>query len=320
MITITDKLIRELDIIKSVFEGQRSPLSINHPFCNTEIQDTNGNLIAGRYIYYLEINSNVELFNIQDFKQQITLRWESALNHVLIKNQLNEIHKKASAILNYYNESLTLKNEDVMMFINEYELLGNEKKIQEREELLEHHTGIVTVHDFYIDQFYMGRTSYSVNLGFCYRLLNNYLLANICQSIVHFINSIINTKIENHSLVIESIFESNQRSLKNIFKEPDAYENLIDFMVSENFILKGKAGLFWNGKKLEIAAFFNTLYTEGFINVDISNDKIGAEIAKNTFSKFSITDRTLRNNNYGKYIEKYKAMLSKFNPKFPKFP
>ena len=203
MITITDRVLRELDIIENVFKSQYSKWDKSNPFPYPEILDCKSDSVDGRYIGYIDIKSNVELLNIQDFKNNITTRWEKANDRSLIKNQLIAIHNKATSVVNYYNQNLTNKNTIVKEYLDKRNLFISNKQYEENEELIEYHNAVITIWDYYIDQIYLACNRGSPTLGRDYQFwyqTSNYDLANCAQEIISFIkNAEINNKSANDS-------------------------------------------------------------------------------------------------------------------------
>ncbi len=98
-ITTADKISRELDLIRFLFELQ---LSVKHDSRVRPIAfDGDGNPTPGRFMPNFMVHSEVELFNVQAFKDEFTTRFETATNHALIINQSAAIKQKAADILGY---------------------------------------------------------------------------------------------------------------------------------------------------------------------------------------------------------------------------
>ena len=86
---IFDKIVKELDLIKDVFYSQ-----IENRNDNWNQKD------EGRYCNYLYINSNENLFEISKYKNYYTNRIDKS-NSALLKNELEEIYKKAFMLYEY---------------------------------------------------------------------------------------------------------------------------------------------------------------------------------------------------------------------------
>ena len=91
---IFDKIVKELDLIKDVFYSQ-----IENRNDNWNQKD------EGRYCNYLYINSNENLFEISKYKNYYTNRIDKS-NSALLKNELEEIYKKAFMLYEYFVKEL----------------------------------------------------------------------------------------------------------------------------------------------------------------------------------------------------------------------
>jgi hypothetical protein len=115
-ITAADKMLRELQLIEFLFKLQLSDEYDAHPWL-TVINDRSER-ISGRFMgSSFMIYSEVELFNIQKFKQRFTERFENSNNQTLIVNQSKSILKKAESILKYITKNWNENNYKVKEFI-----------------------------------------------------------------------------------------------------------------------------------------------------------------------------------------------------------
>lgn len=91
---VYDKVINELDLVKQIFYSQ----IIN--------ENNNWNQIdEGRYCNHLYINSNEDLFELSKYKNYYTNRIDNS-NSALLKNELEEIYRKAITLWEYFLKEL----------------------------------------------------------------------------------------------------------------------------------------------------------------------------------------------------------------------
>ncbi len=145
---------------------------------------------------------------------------------------------------------------------------------------------------------------------------------DVALALIHFLDQNIQEPNVYNKETTESENENrdNRIALKSFFKNEEAFDKLMDFMTSENFILKGKTGLIWKGYSYKFASFFNALQSEGFLKSNNLSDSELAEIAEKTFYQFKVTGRNLRNKNFVSFIKEYQEILSRFNQNFPNLP
>lgn len=191
--TIPDRINRELRIIDNIFKAQfhNSENEASFPF----LRDKSGyGGIDGRYIAGLHILSDVELFNIQLYKDEFTKRFEGTANLSLITNQLKEIRDKAIKVRDFYNERLTKSNTIVSEFLNQNENLYSSLDFQAQHEFLEFHRAVIRVSNYELMEIYLGLDSHSNNtftnrFDYSYNYLSdNALLAFVCQNLIDFID------------------------------------------------------------------------------------------------------------------------------------
>ncbi|WP_345951317.1 hypothetical protein ABDD95_07765 [Mucilaginibacter sp. PAMB04274] len=189
-ITPVDRLLRELNIIIAIFKSQYSKYDPENPEAYPMVLGPDGRGgINGRYIQHMDISSEVELFNLQEFKRQMTERFEAASNHRLLENQLIEIHERALEGLNFFNQKLTARNKLVDDFLKD-----QERPLEVRIHELEKYHAIVTVHPHYISSIVFGTDRSAlqeagINLPiqpFNY-IADNARLAQICGEVIAFI-------------------------------------------------------------------------------------------------------------------------------------
>ncbi|HTB99319.1 MAG TPA: hypothetical protein VK705_01415 [Ferruginibacter sp.] len=188
VVTIFDKLSRELDIIENIFKAQHQKYDNVNPLPYPTILDNKGRGgVDGRYIASIDFFSNVELFNIQLYKSEFEKRFENSNDMTLVRNQLLELLDKALNIRDYYSRNFTNKNESVKEF------LAKSKGISDKLfDVIEYHGAVINIYNYYIMEIYLGcnRSSESIptrNYKFSY-ISDNNTLASICQSIIDFIN------------------------------------------------------------------------------------------------------------------------------------
>lgn len=121
-ITTADKTLRELQLIEFLFQLQFSDKYDDNPYLT--IIDGESQRINGRFIgSFFMIYSQVELFNIQEFKREFTTRYENARDNTLLVNQAKEIKDNASGIVQFVTENWNEDNYKVQEFIA-WEYLG----------------------------------------------------------------------------------------------------------------------------------------------------------------------------------------------------
>ncbi|QNN42619.1 hypothetical protein [Pedobacter roseus] len=184
-----DRIKRELDVVATIYQSQYFRPEEGELWQGIPILDKNGRSgIDGQYIQHMEIFSSTELFNIQEFKRNITERYEATTNHVLLLNQLREIRLKAAATIDFYNKQLTKGNQIVDDFLEDRGRPAKEW-IHESEK----YHALVFVSDYFVTSIDLGvevsdyKHSPGRSLAFRY-IASNQFLAEICQHILDFID------------------------------------------------------------------------------------------------------------------------------------
>jgi len=192
-ITAPDRILRELNIIETIFKSQYLKYDETDPFPYLLNKDGRSG-IDGRYIISIYFLSDVELFNLQQYKKEFTNRFEGTSNISLVKNQLLEIKEKATEVRDYYNTNLTKSNKIVDDFIAKSKSLDTLDQFQERLDFLESHRSVATVSNYHIMEIYLG-TDLGSKHAFWNRdrytytyLSDNSQLASICQRLIDFVN------------------------------------------------------------------------------------------------------------------------------------
>lgn len=202
IITTPDKMLRELNIIDVIFKSQFKKQSEIEWLKWPNLVNNLGKSIDGKCLFGFSILSNVELFSIQQFKKEITERYEKAVNLDLLKSQLTKIRNKAELLRDYYNENLTVKNETVKSDLEKHDAnfkSGNFNKLKDNK-------GVIEVLDYYVSAIHFGVDDMGVNqeflnyefsktqkdktsLTFNYPS-NNHQLASVCQILIDFIEEV----------------------------------------------------------------------------------------------------------------------------------
>jgi hypothetical protein len=211
-ISIPDRIFRELRIIDNIFKAQfhKSENEASFPF----LRDKSGyGGIDGRYIAGSYILSDVELFNIQLYKDEITKRFETTANLSLITNQLKEIRNDAIKVRDFYNDRLTKSNTIVSDFLNQNIKLNSSLDFQAQHEFLEFHRAVIRVSNYELMEIYVG-LDFDSNNNFINRfdytynyLSDNGLLAFVCQNLIDFIDRF-NLSEQSHSKQTASIMRN----------------------------------------------------------------------------------------------------------------
>jgi methyl-accepting chemotaxis protein len=154
-ITIPDRILRVLNIIDTFFKAQHLPYDQTDPF--PYLLDHKGQAsIHGRYIASVSILSDVELFSLQLYKKELTVRFENTSNLTLLKNQLLSIRDRAKQIRDYYNSFLTKGNKILDDFLSKSKALSSLEHFQERLVFLEFHRSVPTISNYHIMEIYLG--------------------------------------------------------------------------------------------------------------------------------------------------------------------
>lgn len=233
-VTNSDKVLRELEIIQLLFKAQFQHHTYND--FSSYILDNNGHSgIDGHYIAHFDLFSNVELFNIQEYKIEFTERFEKTNNLSLLQNQLTEIREKAIDTRDFYNENLTAQKKIVKDFLK----AKSELPFVEDPQYVDRHSAVVTIVDYRIGEFYLGcnRTSdkkfwHDAIYVYSY-ITNNYELAVICQNIIEFVE-----KFEIGSNLLDQKSNGQIRRLPTGKKDPSQIE-LSEIIISQNKLWKG---------------------------------------------------------------------------------
>lgn len=187
-ITLTDKTIRELNIIDVIFQSQikKKQRWLEWP----DLINENGELTDGRFLLgYFNICSKYEFLNVQGFKSEITKRFESAKNLVLLQSQLIEIKKRAETVRDFYNDNLTDRNPLISQLREKYKSDFESGRF----ELTKLNRGVVELSHYYVSCIHFGVESIDKNkryirdADFNY-LTDNHQLAEVCQALISFID------------------------------------------------------------------------------------------------------------------------------------
>ena len=311
--TATDKILRELNIIEAVFQSQFSPIRIDP---NINLVDEKGDMLTtGRFINQINVFSDQELFNIQEFKRVITERFETVQNPALLKNQLIEVYNKALKVRDLFNENLTSSSDVFKRFKHDIdERKKAELKVHPREKFswIEYYSAAVTVYNNFLGVIYFGRDSIirGKELEFRY-LLDNYTLASICQSLIEFIDKF--EIIPTTSDGFRQISSSSILDLKGQFIDKQNYSVAIEKLINAGIVVeKTKTQLIFKpyrrSAKYEVIELFLAMQNLGLIN-EMTESKM-VIVASNTFEDLSLTDRTARSKSIGNNITRYEAILS----------
>ena len=192
-ITTTDKILRELDLILDIYKVQFSKYNPNRRIHT--VFDEKQIPIDGRLMNSIDICSEIELFNIQSYKEELTHRYESAQNTTLLKNQLCKIREKAIQVRDFYNQNFTINCEIVANFLNQSDILEND--VEAHHNFLKSHDVLIVVYDcILISGVYYGcefaRLDF-VPLPERYEFWyfgRNRSFVDVCQSLIDFANDI----------------------------------------------------------------------------------------------------------------------------------
>jgi hypothetical protein len=191
-ITTTDRMLREIEIYKNIFHSQYSKYTPNSGWPYPMILDKDGkDGIDGRYICSVNIYSDVEMFEIQSFKDEIIKRYESTLSHSLLKADLLEIRESATEAIRFYDENLT----DEADIVKDFKDKQSSLPIAERMDFVETHQAVITILSYSIGEIYLGAgCGDDVKIGnyrYNYPPVNNYTIAvDCCLQIVEFIDKL----------------------------------------------------------------------------------------------------------------------------------
>ncbi len=151
---------------------------------------------------------------------------------------------------------------------------------------------------------------FSLNMD-CYRIYREVSLE--IENIKEKRGIVISRKVETNDCIPKDIIVSQHkpRTLESLFKDKTLYASLIEFMVTDRLLIRGKDFIEWKGHKYEIASFYEALRLEDLITANVPDSEL-LIIASNTFKGYSCTDRTLRSKSFPQKIYKYTEMLSRF--------
>lgn len=99
--------------------------------------------------------------------------------------------------------------------------------------------------------------------------------------------------------------------LKSLFKDPNKYDSLIEFMVLEKNVVKRVEGkLIWKRRKYEISVLVEMLYYEEYLTKQVNNQDLSVR-ASNTFYNFSVSPRQLQNRSDAA-VDRFNDLLRNF--------
>ncbi|HAL81387.1 MAG TPA: hypothetical protein DCO83_03445 [Mucilaginibacter sp.] len=182
-ITTTDRMLREIEIYKNIFHSQYSKYTPGSGWVYPMILNKDGiDGIDGRYICSMDIYSDVELFQIQFFKGEITKRYESTQNYCLLKADLLEIRESAIEAIKFYDTNLT----DNSKIVKDFKAKHNSLPIAERIDFGETHKAAITILNYTIGEIYMGASSGNNNIErnyqYHYYIRNDISAIGCCSS------------------------------------------------------------------------------------------------------------------------------------------
>jgi hypothetical protein len=102
--------------------------------------------------------------------------------------------------------------------------------------------------------------------------------------------------------------------LIGLFKDKPTYDKVIQLMITKGVIIKNPTGLKWCGLRkgcaYQVAAFCDALFSKDLLNHKVDDYRFMKPILQNTFTGFSISDRTFRNKSIAVSRVKFDAILS----------
>lgn len=311
-ITIPDRILRELDIIFTIFKAQHSRYDPENANPYPMILGRDGcDGINGQYIQHMDILSDVELLNVQEFKKHITSRFENASNHTLINSELLKIKAKAQIAIDYYNENLTSKNSIVKDF-----LIEQQRPIAERINSLNKYAAVVTVGNYYVDSVYFGadrgsmnqNSSHISNRPYWYWAYN-FFLATVCQQVVDFID---NFKLDPQNEDLSSA--ANPSIFTTIFSEGINEQDCLNILKSVNPPVTDQNGYFILGdrKKSAVVAWHDVLEKKGKFKNNIPPER-RVQLINQLIPGLKISSRSFRNIKgvYTKYYACFSSLAEK---------
>ena len=196
IITTPDRIMRELNLIQRIYDIQFSKCAPGD--WNLVVFNENQQSTDGRYLNMFDICSEVELFNIQVYKDEFTHRYENTQNTTLIINQLSKIRDKATEVLNFYNQNLTNKNKIAADFYKKRDGVSTLDFLGLRNVQKPHNALIFVGNDYCLDSVFYGcdftdksKCRPFAEKGYNYTLNDNFYLTSVCCSLINFANDIL---------------------------------------------------------------------------------------------------------------------------------
>ena len=208
-ITTIDKITKELDLIQDIYNIQFSKIDADSWIYR--IFNEYGNPTDGRFINNFEICSEIELLNISSFKDEFTHRYENTQNTTLLKNQISKIRDKAASVLGFYNQNLKTGGIATDFYNHSKEIFEDAKA---HYDYVRRHDALILVNeDYFISGMYFGCDSRCIDIEDFTTLPNryeyaysgnNFLLADICKSLIDFADDFLRTTTTESSVYLSS--------------------------------------------------------------------------------------------------------------------
>lgn len=307
-LTNTDRLLRELNIIEVIFKAQF--IKYNEIKEDPFILDQNGHDgIDGRYIASFDLYSDVELFNIQLYKDDYTKRYENSKHTTLLEAELLEVYAKAIRVRDYYNDNLTNDSKIRLDYLETQKL-----PIEQAAEKFREHCASIEIFRYNLMSIYFdggGGKLIRFNKPLLHSFGWNSSLSQVCQSVINF--------IDKFNLNIPESFQTGNESPKNIIeikelnnkvekirKGPQKFEDLfvnpllvpdcIDLLKNLDKPCINDANEFLREKGFFVV-WLSALEHKKMLNYTFTNDEERAETLNYNFPNLNIKPSTFRSNN-----------------------
>jgi hypothetical protein len=232
-LTLPDQMMRDLQVIESIFQAQYCVYEPSNSFPYPLILDDAGQSgIAGRYISFMDLYATDELFPLARYKAHFTERFEQTNNASLLTSQLLQLREKAAAVVTFYNQRLSEHSKLVAQYLKEIP-----SGVEDAHQFKSRHQAVVLIASHRVSQIYLGVDRSSIKQGFirheayAYNFMaTNQDLALLVQSAVEFIDQFhLTGKKTTRS---KTSITAPVPNLSSLFTQPADFQQAIDALKS----------------------------------------------------------------------------------------